>query len=240
MDTLLEWLEYVEESEDSRQRGKVRHRLKDILVIVLLATLANADDWVEIGIFAQYHEAFLRKYIRLENGIPSHDTIQRVMALISPDLMQQIMANMEGADSTKAASAQEQNLDEAKRLMDETNERLEKDEDELLDIPREIREKNNELMLLTMQFAYDKLRSNTDEINEISKWIADVRVNLKKNIIKKQNREINNKEMYAYMHDVFGKDMMKLFDVHFDEEGKLILREHLEEEQIAAARVSKE
>ena len=92
MDTLLEWLEYVEESEDSRQRGKVRHRLKDILVIVLLATLANADDWVEIGIFAQYHEAFLRKYIRLENGIPSHDTIQRVMALISPDLMQQIMA----------------------------------------------------------------------------------------------------------------------------------------------------
>ena len=42
------------------------------------------------------------------------------------------------------------------------------------------------------------------------------------------------------MHDVFGKDMMKLFDVHFDEEGKLILREHLEEEQIAAARVSKE
>lgn len=92
MDTLLEWLEYVEESEDSRQSGKVRHRLKDILVIVLLATLANADDWVEIGIFAQYHEVFLRKYIRLENGIPSHDTIQRVMALISPDLMQQIMA----------------------------------------------------------------------------------------------------------------------------------------------------
>ena len=92
METLLEWLEYVEESEDSRQSGKVRHRLKDILVIVLLATLANADDWVEIGIFAQYHEEFLRKYIRLENGIPSHDTIQRVMALISPDLMQQIMS----------------------------------------------------------------------------------------------------------------------------------------------------
>ena len=92
MDTLLEWLEYVDESEDSRQSGKVRHRLKDILVIVLLATLANADDWVEIGIFAQYHEEFLRKYIRLENGVPSHDTIQRVMALISPDVMQQIMA----------------------------------------------------------------------------------------------------------------------------------------------------
>ncbi len=159
---------------------------------------------------------------------------------IKADLMQQIMANMEGADSTKGATAEEQNLDEAKRLMDETNERLAKDEDELLDIPREIREKNNELMLLTMQFAYEKLRSNTDEINEISKWIADVRVNLKKNIIKKQNREINNKEMYAYMHDVFGKDMMKMFDVHYDEEGKLILREHLEEEQIAAARVSKE
>ena len=91
MDKLLEWLEYIEEGEDSRQKGKMRHRLNDILVIVLLATLANADDWVEIGIFAEYHEAFLRKYIHMENGVPSHDTIQRVMALIAPEIMQQIM-----------------------------------------------------------------------------------------------------------------------------------------------------
>ncbi len=159
---------------------------------------------------------------------------------IKADLMKQVMDNMGGADSDTATAEEEKQLDEAKRLLEETKERQESDEDELLSAQEQLRDNNNKLMLLTMQFSYDKLRSNTDQINEISEWIADVRVKLKKNIIKKQNREINNREMYTYMHDLFGKDVMKLFDVHYDEEGKLILREHLEEEQIAAARVSKD
>ncbi|MBQ3624593.1 MAG: ISAs1 family transposase [Prevotella sp.] len=92
MEELLEWLEYIEEVIDSRQQSKVRYRLKDIVIIVLFATLANADDWVEIGIFAAYHEEYLRKYTKLDNGVPSHDTIQRVMALVSPEIMQQISA----------------------------------------------------------------------------------------------------------------------------------------------------
>ena len=47
MQELLDWLEYI---EDDRQQRKVRHTLKDILVIVLFATLANADDWVEMAL----------------------------------------------------------------------------------------------------------------------------------------------------------------------------------------------
>ena len=69
----LDWIAWM----DRRQQSKVRHKLKDILVIVLFATFAGADDWVEIGMFARIHEAYLRKYIALENGIPSHDTIHR-------------------------------------------------------------------------------------------------------------------------------------------------------------------
>lgn len=87
MDELLQWLEYI---EDVRQERKVRHQLKDILVIVLFATLANADDWVEIAMFAEMYQDYLRKYIELKNGVPSHDTICRVMGLISPDILQQV------------------------------------------------------------------------------------------------------------------------------------------------------
>lgn len=87
MEELLEWLDYI---EDARQQNKVRHSLKDILVIVLFATLGNADDWVEIGLFAKMHEEYLRQYIPLKNGVPSHDTIQRVMAMIAPEVVQQI------------------------------------------------------------------------------------------------------------------------------------------------------
>ena len=87
MQELLDWLEYL---EDGRQQSKVQHKLKDILVIVLFATLANADDWVEIAMFADYYQDYFRKYIALENGIPSHDTISRVMGMISPEIIQQI------------------------------------------------------------------------------------------------------------------------------------------------------
>lgn len=80
-------MEYI---EDIRQEKKVRHSLKDILVIVLFATLANADDWVEITLFAEYNQEYLRKYIELKNGVPSHDTIQRVMGMISTDILQQL------------------------------------------------------------------------------------------------------------------------------------------------------
>ena len=87
MEELLSWMEYI---EDSRQQGKVKHTLKDILVIILFATLANADDWVEISMFAAAHQDYLKKYIPLRNGIPSHDTIQRVMGLLSPEILQQL------------------------------------------------------------------------------------------------------------------------------------------------------
>jgi len=64
--------------------------LKDILVIVLFATLANADDWVEMALFAENYQDYLRTYNELKNGPPSHDTIRRVMGMISPDILQQL------------------------------------------------------------------------------------------------------------------------------------------------------
>lgn len=87
MEELLNWLEFI---EDERQNHKVKHTLKDILVIVLFATLAGADNFAEIEMFAKHHEEYLRKYLKLENGIPSHDTINRVMGLVSSEIIQQL------------------------------------------------------------------------------------------------------------------------------------------------------
>ena len=84
MEELLEWMEYI---EDVRQTSKVRHKLKDILVIVLFATLANADDWIEMQMFALAYEDYLKQYIELKNGVPSHDTISRVMGMLSPEVL---------------------------------------------------------------------------------------------------------------------------------------------------------
>lgn len=76
--------------DDIRQEWKVKHKLMDIVAIVLFALLANADEWEMMEDFAYANEAFLRKYLELPNGIPSHDTMRRVMSLIDPKQMQNV------------------------------------------------------------------------------------------------------------------------------------------------------
>jgi predicted transposase YbfD/YdcC len=85
-----EILSFLETIHDDRQEWKVEHLLIDIVVIVLFATLGNADTFVEIAEWAVYHEKFLKRYIALKNGIPSHDTITRVMAMIKPEKFREI------------------------------------------------------------------------------------------------------------------------------------------------------
>lgn len=102
MEELLDWMEYI---EDVRQTRKVRHKLKDILVIVLFATLANADDWVEMAVFADEYQDYLRRYIELKNGVPSHDTINRVMGLVSPEILQQLYGKWQELLSRKEGEA---------------------------------------------------------------------------------------------------------------------------------------
>jgi len=66
----------------------VHHQLKDIVLLVLFATLANADDWVEFEIFGKSNETLLKRYGEFTNGIPSHDTIQRVIGSIKPKVFE--------------------------------------------------------------------------------------------------------------------------------------------------------
>ncbi|MCR5467765.1 MAG: hypothetical protein K6F37_02285 [Lachnospiraceae bacterium] len=128
-------------------------------------------------------------------------------------LMGNIVNNMEGTEVESEGELSEKKLEESKRLIEETNAKIEADEDELLEIPREIQSVNFNLMLESMNYCYDALRDNSEVIKEIAEWIVQVRIDLKKNIIKKQNREIINREMYSYMHDILGPDVMDIFDV---------------------------
>ena len=67
---------------DPRQAKKVEHDLVEVLVVAVCAVLARADDFVEIEEWAKEKLVWLRQYLRLENGIPSHDTFGRVFAAI--------------------------------------------------------------------------------------------------------------------------------------------------------------
>jgi predicted transposase YbfD/YdcC len=71
--------------EDPRSAVQSRHTLIEIITLAIAATLAGADSWVAIATFAKNQEAWLRTFLELPNGIPSHDCFGRVFALINPE-----------------------------------------------------------------------------------------------------------------------------------------------------------
>ena len=70
--------------KDPRVRGRTQHRLIDILVIAICGVIADCDNWREIELFAQQRAAWFKRFLSLRQGIPSHDTLERVFDRIDP------------------------------------------------------------------------------------------------------------------------------------------------------------
>lgn len=71
---------------DPRQAKKVEHDLVELLVVAVCGVLAGADDFVEIEEWAKEKRDWFGQYLRLEHGIPSHDTFGRVFATIDAEM----------------------------------------------------------------------------------------------------------------------------------------------------------
>jgi DNA-binding phage protein len=87
IDPLLELREELEGIEDKRFEPYVEHLLSDIVLITLLAVMARANEWSEIAEFARIKAGWLRRFLILPHGIPSQDTIQRVMSMIDGNVL---------------------------------------------------------------------------------------------------------------------------------------------------------
>ena len=70
---------------DPRVERAKRHQLMDIIVLTLCAVICGADNWAEIEEFGKAKEDWFRRFLRLPNGIPSHDTFGRVFGLLDPE-----------------------------------------------------------------------------------------------------------------------------------------------------------
>jgi predicted transposase YbfD/YdcC len=79
---------YFTRLRDPRRQHLKRHLLIDILVIAICAVIANADDWQQVVTFAKRRRAWLQTFLALPNGIPSHDTFERVFDRLDPQAFQ--------------------------------------------------------------------------------------------------------------------------------------------------------
>jgi len=73
---------------DPRRAHRRLHRLQDIIVIALCAVIAGAQDWQEIELFGRNRRDWLQRFLPLPNGIPSHDTFERVFNRLKPQAFQ--------------------------------------------------------------------------------------------------------------------------------------------------------
>ncbi len=85
----LSLIEHLSGVPDPRMVRTQRHELLDILVIALCAVIGGADHWTEVVEFGQAKQQWFAGFLKLPNGIPSHDTFARVFRLINTEALEQ-------------------------------------------------------------------------------------------------------------------------------------------------------
>ena len=129
---------------------------------------------------------------------------------------------------TSNKAAIEKEISERTRLINECNDKLDGHNDELMDLSRQIYDVDYKLMIETMNACYETLHSNTEYIKGLDEWISKVRVELKKNVIYLQEAEMENYNLYSYMHQIFGPEVIDLFDLKYDPNRRHPVRRPLE------------
>ena len=86
---LMERLERI--PDPRRQCANLKHPLVDVIMLGFCGVLAGCEDFVEITTWGKLHEAFLRTFLELPQGIPSHDTLTRVFAVLPAATLQAVL-----------------------------------------------------------------------------------------------------------------------------------------------------
>jgi predicted transposase YbfD/YdcC len=90
MEEKLNLQKHFSKIKDFRVEGRCEHLLSDILVLVLCGVIADCDDFGQVYDYGKFNEQFLKEELglSLKNGIPSEDTLGRVMRLLKPEGLQ--------------------------------------------------------------------------------------------------------------------------------------------------------
>ena len=170
--------------------------------------LLTEEARAEVASLEEELNAFLKRQGKLNNDVKNIKRLKK-------KLMGEIVSLVDEAEQEGKEDAP-QKIEQNKKLVEDCNQRLEGYQDELLELPREIEQANFKLMLATMDYCYDAMQENGADIQEIAQWVTEVRIELKKRLIRKQEMEQRNNAIYSYMHDVFGAEVIEIFDMKYN------------------------
>lgn len=149
-------------------------------------------------------DQLIKKQGQTDNDLKDYDKAKKV-------LTQNVLNNMTDGhefDSPVRLRKQEKN----QKLIAELNEKIVEAKSLQERLPAEIVIKNRELLIACMKVCYQELMDNTDEIVDCEEHIRKLREEIKDNILHKQDMEMRNTEVYKYMHNLLGADVVEIFD----------------------------
>ena len=76
--------------KDERQKGKITYKVWDIVVVTILAVLADCNEWEEIADYAKDKKDFLKTFLKLTGGVPSSKTYERVISILDSNELNKI------------------------------------------------------------------------------------------------------------------------------------------------------
>lgn len=175
-DALKQFKEKIKDLSDTRQKGKIKYKIWDIVVVSFLAILGNCNDWEEIREFAVKKKAWLKNFLMLSGGIPSAITYKRVFSIISPEQLENICV-LFAQDVLKLFSSERDILN----IDGKTDNGSKRNESEIRDKIKSLNVLNVYSNNLGLCVASEKIEDKTNEIPTIPK-ILD-RIHVKGNII---------------------------------------------------------
>lgn len=177
---------------------------------------------------ARWHELFpdrLKSYkirsleSKVNNELKKHGKLRSELleySELKKKLLDGIVENMNG--TLDSAESKDQNkLEQGKKIIEELNDKLEKTQEQLLNIPKELDKVNKDLLVEGLEYCYDKMTKNSVQISDLDKFILETRDLLKQKIILKQEMEEENERIYTYLHNVVGYDVLGLMDIKREE-----------------------
>ena len=155
-------------------------------------------------------EAELNKLIQQQGQL--NNELKEYSALKN-NIMKDIVDNMEAATSNDSSLVKKQ-IKNQKYILD-INKKLEEHNARLENLPDEIEQANENLMMVCMEYLYGKLKENDEQITALTEWIREIRPKLTESLIERDELQTYNATMYGYMHDLFGAEITSIFDIKY-------------------------
>ena len=200
--------------------GRKEEKYEPALQNKKIPVLTLDHKWHQLFSTADTTDVILKLEERLNDLLKRQgklNTESKEIKSLKKKLMEEIVPMVNEFEQSPNPSL-EKKIETNKRLINECNEKIDNYRDELMELPREIDKVNYDLMLATMDACYEKLKENTAEIEAIGNWITQIRIELKKKMVRKQEKEQLNQELYSYMHAIFGAEVIDIFDMKYNPE----------------------